>query len=196
MDMNENNILNGEKLCKECGLCCERVFHNFAFIIDKNDCLIAQKASIPIEYNKYENIISFSLPCPVFDELCSIYPERPSVCIGHKCDLLKKVLYDKMVLEDALVIVIKMKNILHKLLPELQTLARNDKANNPSHLMNILLDSMEDEHSRIEFKKANKQLIMDFTVFRFLKKKYFYECTSHTISSKVSALEYVQNIMM
>lgn len=170
----DENILNGETLCKECGLCCEGVFHTYAHLHNKNDIFIAKKANIIIKHNEVANIDFFSLPCSGFNKICTIYPERPSVCGKHKCELLKNLIDKQCTLGDALNTVDKLKNILIPLLPTLQELAKNDQTNNPKALM----ESIDPHINNKEFKKSHTKLFIDFGIFCFLVEKYFYTDTN------------------
>ncbi len=172
--MYENNLLAGETLCKECGLCCQGVFHTFAYLYTEDDIKIVQKENINIHLNN-ENCKTFKLPCSVFDNLCSIYPERPSVCGKHKCNLLTSVIKEEIALNDAIKITEKIKYLLKKLLPELKALSKNDEINCSPALITIIFNNLEDGVSSEKFKEENKKLLMNLGVFNFLQEKYFYK---------------------
>jgi Fe-S-cluster containining protein len=173
--MNPDNKLAGEKLCKKCRLCCEGVFHEFADLETDDDFRIAKKANIPIELYKATNKYVFTLPCPAFNGLCSIYPERPSVCSGHMCDLLKSVICGNMAIEDALNLVKKMQDVFNHILQELRGLDKNNASNNPAWLMGAVLENLGDESSVDKFKKEHTALLIQYGVFNFLTHKYFYK---------------------
>ncbi len=173
--MNQKNLLKGEELCKECGLCCRGIFHTYAYLYTDDDIRIAKKENIPIIFNNEINHNAFTLPCPVFNGLCSIYSERPSVCGAHKCDLLESVLCDDITIEASLHVVKKMQDILNDILPELKDLTRNTASNNPVKLMNNAYDSLGDESSVNKFKKKHATLLIKYGVFNFLRHKYFYK---------------------
>lgn len=172
--MNKNNILEGEVLCKECGLCCQGVFHKIAYLYNKNDIYIAKKENLLAKYDTKSKKNYFPLPCPVFNGLCSIYPERPSVCSEHKCDLLNDVINEESTLEDALRVVVKMKSILTNLLPDLHKHAQNNQIHNPKVLMESIQVHLKDNQSKEDFKKNHKKILIDFGVFCFLAERHFY----------------------
>ena len=173
--MNTNKLLDGESLCKECGLCCEGVFHTFAYLYNNDDISIAKKANIPIEFNTDADSNVFTLSCPAFNGLCSIYPERPSVCSKYKCNLLKSVINHDIILEDALNKVSKIKNVLNDILPILKKYIGNHISNKPDYLLSKILDNLEDQSTRDNFKQENKILFIKYGIFYFLKNKYFYK---------------------
>lgn len=173
--MNNNNFLIGEELCKECGLCCKGIFHTFAYLYTDKDMLIVKKANIPIKFNNEKNSNTFTLPCPAFNDLCSLYPERPSVCSAHRCNLLQSVIDNDISLDDALNKVSDMKNILNNILPMLKRHTGNHTSNNPEYLISKILDKLENKSAKNNFKKENKTLFMKYGIFYFLKDKYFYK---------------------
>lgn len=176
--MNETDLSKGEELCKECGLCCQGVFHTFAYLFTDDDLKHAKNAKIPIKFNNEVNENTFTLPCPSFDSSCSIYNNRPSVCGGHKCDLLKSLISDNIALDDALNKVSGMKSILNYILPILKNYTGNSTSNKPEYLMNKILNNLETESAKNNFKQENKILFMKYGIFYFLKDKYFYKCST------------------
>ncbi len=172
--MNEKNILNGEALCQECGLCCQGVFHSYVRLLDDEVCII-EKTNINVQFDKEEKFSFFTLACLAFDGHCSIYQERPSTCSKHRCELLQSVIQEEIEIQDALMIVDKMKFLLDEFLPELKHLCDNKKTNFPPQLMDIIFDSFEEGKTKEEFKKDHKKLFMKIAVFGFLKNKYFYK---------------------
>ena len=176
--MNKNNPQDSETLCKECGLCCEGVFHTFAYLYTDNDISIVKMANIPMEFNTEVNSNTFILQCPAFNGLCSIYPERPSVCSSHQCNLLKSVIRNDIILDDALIKVSQVKKILNNILPILKSHANNHISSQPEYLINNILDKMETTSMRDKFKQDNKKLFMEYGIFYFLKNKYFYKVST------------------
>ncbi len=173
--MNEKNILNGEALCQECGLCCQGIFHTYVRLLD-DEVSIIEKTNIDVQFDEEEKFSFFTLACSLFDGNCSIYQEiRPSICSKHHCDLLESIIQEKIKIEDALKIVEKIKLSLDEFLPELKHLCNNNKINYPPQLMEIIFDDLEKGKSKEEFKKENKKLFMKIAVFEVLKNKYFYK---------------------
>ncbi len=175
MKLYENDLIKGETLCKECGLCCEGIFHTVVYLKTDNDLRIVEKSNIPFEFNKKINCPTFKLPCPVFNGVCTIYPERLSVCQNHQCDLLQSVLNDEIALVDAQSIVTEMKNILNNILPKLKSYTKDNTSNKPQYLMNKLFDTLKGETSRKKFKQENRMLLLMYGIFNRLEQKYFYK---------------------
>ncbi len=170
--MHLNTLLKGEELCKECGLCCEGVFHTFAYLQNQNDILLAKKANIAVYHEEKKNLDYFSLPCPAFNGSCSVFPNRPSVCSEHKCKLLHRVHQEEISLDRALKVVFKMKETVENLIPSLKALSGTNELNNPKYLMDKILYNAEDPK---KLKEENKKLFMLYGVFSFLKERYFYD---------------------
>lgn len=174
--MKDNDInIDGELLCKECGLCCEGVFHSYAYSKCEEDEVIAAKAGIPIVMHQKENTKVFLLPCPVYNNICTIYPDRPSVCINHQCDLLKALLHGSIHHDKAKEIVIKMKKLLNGFLPELKKETNNASTNNPMELIRQMSEGLEDGEDCDHFKRKNKELYLKYGLFLKMRKQYFYK---------------------
>lgn len=171
--MEQESALSGEVLCKACGLCCQGVFHPYAYLYSSADTEIA---------NNFDAIIvkeeagqdAFQLPCPAFSKACTVYPQRPSVCASHQCDLLCTYLTGQATIEQAIDYVKEMQDLLKTLLPELQTLTGCTTINQPEKLLENALASLADEESRAIFKAENGGLLLRFGRFIHLKRKYFY----------------------
>lgn len=179
--MNETDLLKGEELCKECGLCCQGVFHPTALLYTKEDISIAKNANITFDFNKDLKSYMFALPCPAFDSICSIYPNRPSVCSVHKCDLLKTVMNGTCTLENALIQVKKIKKILTTLIPKLKNINNNNETSYPRDLVKNIFESFKNDQAKIEFKQENKKILMEYGAFCILEEKYFYKKSEYLL---------------
>lgn len=173
--MNQDNIIEGEALCKECGLCCKGIFHPYAILYTEQDISIAKNANIPIRFDKDDNRHVFALPCPVFDGKCSIYPDRPSVCPKHKCGLLEGVIHGTKTLENAQEKVESIKNILILLLPKLKRISHDIENSYPRDLIKKIFENLKDKQAREEFKQTHKKMLVEYGIFCILEEKYFYK---------------------
>ncbi len=167
-----------EELCKACGLCCEGIFHSHAYIYSEEDRQFAQEMQVEIFYDDDEKIDAFPLPCPAFDKICTVYPSRPSVCQAHKCNLLNNLNSQKITFDQAMGTVDKMKNILKSLLPELKQIADDSFSNNPIFLRRKIIESFPDKIMSDAFKNKHKKLLMNYSLFIFLRATRFYILSS------------------
>lgn len=172
--MNQDNLINGETLCKECGLCCQGIFHPYANLKDKEDKNFAKDFHAIIEqYNSLEHEV-FLLPCPAFTNLCSVYPKRPSVCQKHQCNLLKDVSSDEIDLVKALEVVVNIKDIINDMLPILHEYSNEYFYNKPELLMDKISEIYDTYEKKEKFKEKNIQLFSSYALFLMYRKKYFY----------------------
>ena len=165
---------DAEEICKACGLCCQGVFHPHAYIYNEKDRQFAKEIQAKIFYDDDEKMDVFSLPCPAFDKICTVYPSRPSVCQGHKCDLLNNFNNQKVTFEQAMQTIEKMKNVLQSLLPELKQIAGDPFSNDPKFLRRKIVESFPDKIMSDDFKDKHKKMLMNYSLFIFLRETRFY----------------------
>lgn len=159
----------GLDLCLSCGMCCMGYFHVGAILNDEYDLKLANQMGVDILKNK-ENEQFISLPCIKFDGKCSIYPERPSVCGNHQCDLLKNLKEKKINLGKAKDICIQMKNLCSELHTELDIINSNDQSRTIVERFKPFF-RLEKSYLR----KQNPDLFLKYASFIVLKNRYFYK---------------------
>lgn len=118
-------------LCLACGLCCDGTLHNHA-LLQPDELEHARKVGLGI-IDDGTTRLSFKLPCPQFHGCCSIFGERPRVCAGYQCSLLKNFNKGSVSLDGALEKVIVARGLadaLRNAVPEAQSIfdARADAA--------------------------------------------------------------------
>lgn len=164
----------GERLCTFCGLCCEGYFHCKAYIYNQEDEKIAEQNNAII-FKDADDRLCFVLPCPVYNQLCTVYPKRPLVCIKHKCDLLKGVLDGTIPIYKALEIADQMKDTVQFLKTDLEKIKKKKKLHNISILMRYFYEQYPDNRVPPEIKKKHALRLLTYAKFLFLEKKYFYK---------------------
>ncbi len=159
---------NGTKLCLECGLCCTGVFHSKAVIYSSEDRECAESFDANIFFQ--EEVEYFTLPCPIYDGKCPIYPHNPSVCQSHRCDLLKSIDNNEIKLEKAITIVQKIKQTIYTIDHDIQfsLLETNSKD------INFIFSQFFETTSKEE-RKSFVNLLKKYAAFSYLMKKYFYK---------------------
>jgi hypothetical protein len=158
----------GVELCLHCGLCCKGYFHHHAVICNENDRLIAvDMGATVVEYPDSKEC--FLLPCPKFDGKCSVYPNRPSVCEKHQCDLLQSVNAEEIGLEKAKKITDEMKALCTFLDDSLDELASN------TDTRAILLRFRPLFESDSDMRKKHPLVFLKYSAYLVLKSKYFYK---------------------
>lgn len=179
----ENSIDNGE-LCKSCGLCCQGIFHSYVYIYNDKDMQFAKDIQAKITYLEDDKLNAFPLSCLAFDKICTVYLNRPSACFEHECDLLKNYKKEKMTFDKAMNIISKMQSVLKLLLPALQQVSNENFSNNPEFLRKKLIESSPDKILSDEFKNKHKEMLMNYSLFLFLKETYFYIPSDNKIEKK------------
>lgn len=164
-----DSLSDSVQLCLHCGLCCMGYFHDRANINNDFDQLLAQEMGATIledpDSKRY-----FALPCPKFEGKCSIYPERPSVCENHKCDLLQSLNNGELGLEKAKHISNEMKELCVFLDQALNMLQPEDKIRQFEGRFTILFSSED----IVQIKKKYPHLFLKYALYLRLKEHYFY----------------------
>ncbi len=173
--MDTTKLTNGERLCLECGLCCQGVFHPYADLNDETDKKRADYFHATTQQHDSLGYGVFLLPCPAFTGLCNVYPERPSVCQTHQCKLLTSVSSDEMDLVKALGVVDNIKDIINRILPMMHAYSNEYYYNKPELLMDKILKIHSSDKERTLLKKKNIQLFSNYGLFLMYRKKYFYD---------------------
>lgn len=170
----EKNITEGgQSLCLSCGLCCTDYFHPKANIQNENDKIIVLKFGGKVM--NHNNKQYFRLPCPAFEENCTIYKDRPSSCRKHQCDLLKSVLNNRIGLNQAKLITKNTKAIASELSHMLDNMSESIKTKEFQSRIRYFFEQYEQNKDTPEFKHKHAHLLMKFATFIFLKDKYFYK---------------------
>ena len=178
------NLLNHEELCKTCGLCCQGVFHSYAYIYNDKDRQFVNDMNADVTFLEEDNLDAFPLPCIAFDTICTSYLNRPTACREHECDLLKNYKNKKITFDKAIDIIVKMQEVLKPLLPLLQEVSNDFVSNNPEFLRKKLLASFPNQALSEEFKNKHQKMLMNYSMFLFFKETYFYIPSDNKIENK------------
>ncbi len=170
---NDEIIDDGITLCLHCGLCCQGVFHTMVKIRNDEDKQLALQMGTSLM--DHEEKLWFRLPCPVFHGKCTIYPNRPSTCEIHKCNLLRNVQSGDTSLEKALSVSDEIKKLIECLDKALLKIEGFTETREISLRFHRLFASQPEILKDPVFKKENGRLLADYTAFRILKKRYFYD---------------------
>ena len=111
---NEVAASPGTTLCKSCGLCCT----GHLFVWTKlRAAELDSIQSLGLNVLREPNQRGFNQPCPLWDEVCTIYetPNYPRFCHTYKCKLLKQVLDEVTSLQTALNVVQQAKSLIDDL---------------------------------------------------------------------------------
>lgn len=69
-------------LCISCGLCCSGVIFSYLKVEP------AERERPAVRRLPLHDDGRLDLPCPVFEQRCTIYDERPQICADYACDVL------------------------------------------------------------------------------------------------------------
>lgn len=99
---------SAETLCTSCGLCCTSlIFRRVGVTHEEAAGLDAQRFHI---FTTPRGNTYFHQPCPALkDKACSIYEHRPHECRKWKCKTLKRLEAGKIDIDEALLVVDKMR---------------------------------------------------------------------------------------
>lgn len=93
-------INKANQLCMSCGMCCDGTMFKNATVESDEKQLVE---SVGLIVNEKLGEFSFEQPCKYYcKNQCAIYLQRPPVCNGFRCQLLKKLNRDEISFEMAL----------------------------------------------------------------------------------------------
>lgn len=101
---------NVDKLCPNCGLCCDSTLFADVKLRPKDDA--KRLSQLGLLTRKAGGTFVFFQPCSCFDgKYCKIYCSRPAQCRAFECGLLKKVDGGEMDVDTALDTISKAKKL-------------------------------------------------------------------------------------
>ena len=137
-------------------------------IYNRDDFVLVKEMGATLSEQNGEQF--FALSCPKFEGKCSVYPNRPSVCEAHQCDLLKSVNKEEIDLGKAKKISDEMKTLCTELDHARHLLTPNDKTQEISSRFGRLFASKES----FELQKKHPEVFVKYAAYRVLKHRYFY----------------------
>jgi uncharacterized protein len=85
-------------ICMQCGMCCDGTLFKHAKIVEDEQAIA--KLGLTITKDEAHHPV-FLQPCPCFKTCCTVYENRPKVCIGFFCPPLLKARRGLMSFEQA-----------------------------------------------------------------------------------------------
>ncbi len=103
-----DGVASAMTLCLACGFCCNGTLHIHTALLPEET---AAAAALGLRVTAAGDRPAFQQPCAKFQAgKCAIYDQRPQVCRGYACALLKRMQAGEITLEQALRVV----GIAHK----------------------------------------------------------------------------------
>jgi hypothetical protein len=124
---NKSSVSGVEKLCPNCGLCCDSTLFADVELRAGDDAKRQAKLGLTIQKNT-QTKLAFAQPCVCFDgKLCGIYADRPKRCRTFECGLLKRVQAGELEAGAALKTIAKTKLQVEAVRGLLHQLGQNDE---------------------------------------------------------------------
>lgn len=170
-----NNPLEEQEICISCGFCCDHTLFEYASLQPEEKVEGHFKDSkFNIDGNDY-----FKLPCPHFNEKCTIYKKKkPSICSTFKCKLLKNFNKGEIDKERAKSIISEAKTLRQEIIN-----SHAELYGSPTKSYRSILETVnfESENSSKEFLvlKAKTNLLSILLIRYFKSKETFDEFLSN-----------------
>ena len=154
------------QLCLACGLCCQGILHPYAILRpDEIDLGVNLGFSVGREGEKDV----FYQPCPCYGKhRCLSYDQRPKVCVGYRCKLLRRVLTEEISFQDAFHAIEQMNRVVESLYRHNENLLDPSLAL-PPQISGIL----EQQRESVTFRRNHTALLLDIGRFHLLVGRYF-----------------------
>lgn len=161
---------SGQDLCKECGLCCTSFFSK-GFVADEKEMLTVIRFGGEVFIDS-DGEQCFYQPCPGYNERCSVYPNHPLACKHFECRLLKKLLRGEIAQEEALALVIQMKEAVVLIDNSLLSLFGKREGTTIKYMQQFF------NHAKLEyeehyFKQDYAHVMEAHAVYMWLRKQHF-----------------------
>jgi Fe-S-cluster containining protein len=153
--------VDGSRLCLECGLCCQGIFHGAAKIQADERPFVKR---LGLQIVETEEGPAFPLPCPLHsDSRCTVYQKRPSPCSNYRCKLLRRYLEGESTWADSLARVHEARELVIKLRGRLS----------PDELEGVWQKLRSLGEERIALLLTDLDLTMDFVSLLTLSRQHF-----------------------
>jgi uncharacterized protein len=83
-----DSVSDESALCRACGLCCQGQLYSWVELRPEE---VALAEAWPLEVVTSAAKPGFNQPCGCFQEMrCTVYPDRPQICVQYSCELLRR----------------------------------------------------------------------------------------------------------
>lgn len=164
-----------QELCKSCGLCCDGTFFDYVEVVEERS-ISNEKYS---KNNKLEIEVKttkkFKQPCSCFDSKlgCSIYSDRPKVCVNFKCGLLKQLSSDKKSLPSCLKVVSQLKNNAIDINKKLESKASFIKSAGVLKKFTLVYGNIDNSKSMQKLGRQDASLLKYYMGFAMAYQEFF-----------------------
>jgi uncharacterized protein len=167
-------------ICVGCGMCCDGTMYG-TVTVGEDDQRPALAAAGPVITTK-EGASSFLLPCPVFRAgCCSIYGDRPAVCRGYRCLLLRRHDAGDISRGDAQTLIGRVLALRDRVRASLTAYVEPDELLTLDDLYRLMLAKSEAEPDRAAALRERGELLLEFVALRRILAREFepHDSTSH-----------------
>ncbi len=167
--MSKNILGNKQKICMNCGFCCDNtLFEHVGIKKAENVADIFKKSLYMFEGNQY-----FRLPCPHFNGKCAIYNlKKPYICSYFKCKLLRRFIECEIDFNKAMNIIDNAKKLRAEII-ELYKKLNNGKIATFGELVTYIREAKKNDSKEFKILKAKISLLNLLLIKYFESKKTF-----------------------
>lgn len=171
-DVNTNSPNNSvEKLCPNCGLCCNGVL--FADVELRAGDDAGRLKELGLSLAKKGGKLAFAQPCACFDgKLCGIYAGRPKRCRTFECGLLKRVQAEELDADVALKKISVAKKRAEKVRGLLRSLGQRDELKALTHRYTETMSAPVDLSSDDEAAKRGELMMAVSDLMTILQRDF------------------------
>jgi len=176
----KDNLTKGpideQQICVMCGSCCDGTLFWHATVQPGEKGNLPEK--IEKNYRKDGKDESFTLPCPYFNEKCTIYDQKKAkVCSSYRCQLLKDFTDQKISFQDALEVIREAKIMRKEVMEEYHRISGKEKKLYFKELLTELGKEQKNLKKNNELYSAYEMLIARCNIFEALLMKHIRSTT-------------------
>ena len=160
-----------QTICVACGFCCDHTLFEYASLSpDEKVSGHFEESRFDIDGSDY-----FRLPCPHFDEKCTIYDkQKPKICSSFKCKLLKNYIKGEVEQAKAISIIEEAKRLRQEIFNSYETLLSR-KTSSYREVLEFVNTNTENTSKEFTVLRAKTNLLSILLVRYFKSKESFDE---------------------
>lgn len=172
MKSTTNNAIQEQDICKSCGFCCDRTLFSNANLKSGEKGQLPEK--IEQNYFRDNDGEKFKLPCPYFDDKCTIYDQKKAIiCSAYRCQLLINFSAGIISRKEAMSVVSKAKTTKEELLESFHNITGKNEVISFRELLLVLGKIQKSNNGTTSSNYDLELLIARCNIFESLLIKYF-----------------------
>jgi len=159
-------------ICIGCGMCCDGTMFGSVCLSDGDSA--DQLRSSGIEVTVAGDTTSFGQPCAAFRSgQCMVYEQRPSVCQGYRCLLLRRFEANEVSRSEALALIAQTMALRDRVRSALTAWVETKDMLSLGNLYRLMLEELDTMEDQPTARRENAELLMEVAALRAILAREF-----------------------